>query len=64
MPLVTRTPSASLFWMVAGGLAYTLGIYFLIFDHRRKFNHAMWHVMVISGSACHFIAIYYLGYVT
>jgi hemolysin III len=62
IPLVAGTPLESLVWMVAGGLAYTVGILFLIHDSRHTYYHAAWHLMVIAGSACHFIAIYRLLY--
>ena len=43
-------------WLVAGGLTYTLGIAFYLW-HRLPFNEAVWHVFVIAGSACFFVAI-------
>ncbi|WP_164101327.1 PAQR family membrane homeostasis protein TrhA [Candidatus Laterigemmans baculatus] len=60
IPLVPRTPTICLLWMLAGGVAYTAGILFLRLDGRYRYFHAMWHLMVIAGSACHFIAIQYL----
>lgn len=60
IPLVPRTPTICLLWMVAGGVAYTAGILFLHLDTRYRYFHAMWHLMVIAGSACHFVAIDYL----
>lgn len=60
IPLFAGTPLISLYWMVAGGLAYTIGVLFLVSDHRAQFLHAVWHLAVIAGSACHFIAIYKL----
>lgn len=60
LPLVPRTPTICLLWMVAGGVAYTAGIFFLHFDSRYRYFHAMWHLMVIAGSACHFVAIQHL----
>jgi len=46
----------SLGWLFAGGLAYTLGT---VFYHRRSpaYSHAIWHLFVILGGACHFIAV-------
>lgn len=43
-------------WLLAGGIAYTLGT---IFYQRRslRYAHAVWHVFVIAGGICHFIAI-------
>jgi hemolysin III len=57
MILVWTVPFECAIGMVAGGLAYTLGIVFLINDHRQWYFHALWHVAVIAGSACHFYAI-------
>jgi hemolysin III len=44
-------------WMVIGGVCYTLGTLFLIYDQRIRHFHAIWHVCVIAGSACHFYGI-------
>lgn len=60
IPLFQRTPNECLLWMLAGGIAYTAGIGFLHRDARYKYFHALWHVMVIIGSGCHFVAIYRL----
>jgi hemolysin III len=55
--IVPKVPVAALAWMVAGGLCYTSGTYFLLRDERRPYFHAIWHLLVIAGSACHFLAI-------
>ncbi|HEX4142599.1 MAG TPA: hemolysin III family protein [Pirellulales bacterium] len=55
--IATRVPAAALGWLVAGGLCYTLGTFFLSRDDRRSYFHAIWHLMVIAGSACHFYGI-------
>ncbi|MGO4552500.1 hemolysin III family protein [Lysobacter sp. 2RAF19] len=43
-------------WLLAGGVAYTLGT---VFYHRpsMRYSHAVWHLFVIAGSACHYIAV-------
>ena len=43
-------------WLFAGGLAYTLGTYFY---HREsvRYSHAIWHLFVLAGSVCHYIAV-------
>lgn len=46
-----------LWWMLGGGLLYSLGTLFLIHDNRIRHFHAIWHLFVIGGSACHFVAI-------
>ena len=43
---------------VAGGIVYTTGVAFYLAD-RIPYMHAIWHLFVIGGSACHFCAIYY-----
>ncbi|MCO6457081.1 MAG: hemolysin III family protein [Pirellulaceae bacterium] len=57
-PMVELMPVEGLYWVVAGGLCYTLGTVFLVWDIRRYHFHAIWHLLVIAGSACHFVAIY------
>ncbi len=43
-------------WMVAGGLCYTGGVPFYLWK-RQAFAHVVWHLFVLGGVACHFIAI-------
>ena len=57
-PLVDNLSSEGLFWLVAGGLAYTIGA-ILYGINAVKYNHAIFHVFVLIGSACHFISIYF-----
>ena len=47
------------FWLYAGGIAYTGGVFFYVLDKMKKLNHAhgIWHVFVLAGSMCHFISI-------
>jgi hemolysin III len=54
---------AGLFWLTAGGVAYTLGITFYALDGSGRLRHAhgIWHLFVLLGSLCHFISI--IGYV-
>lgn len=55
-PMVQRLPAATLGWLLAGGITYTVGT---IFYHNRRipYAHAIWHLFVIGGSACHFAAV-------
>ncbi len=55
-PLLRALGWHGLAWLVAGGLAYTLGIVFFAFDRFRYF-HAVWHVFVLAGSMAHFFAV-------
>jgi len=55
-PLWLRMPSGGLFWLAAGGIAYTVGVVFYA-AKRVRYCHFVWHLFVIAGTACHFIAI-------
>ncbi|MEQ9410605.1 MAG: hemolysin III family protein [Fuerstiella sp.] len=46
-----------MFWVVAGGLCYVVGVLFLTNDHRSRFFHPIWHILVMLGSTCHYIVI-------
>ncbi|MCE9525810.1 MAG: hemolysin III family protein [Planctomycetales bacterium] len=52
----TLVPTWGLFWLVAGGVAYTAGAVFFMADRIRYF-HFVWHLFVVAGTACHFIAV-------
>ncbi len=58
IPLLNLVPPFTLGWMLVGGICYTFGTVFLINDHRISHFHAVWHLLVIAGSAFHFLAIY------
>ncbi len=55
--LVENIPPSGLLWLLAGGIAYTLGVVFFALDERVRFAHFVWHLFVIAGTACHFIAV-------
>jgi hemolysin III len=55
-PLIDAIPPGGLIWLVAGGLFYTLGVLFYVWK-KLPFNHAIWHLFVLAGSVCHFLAI-------
>ena len=54
-PLLHALPSGAMAWIVAGGLAYTIGVAF--FSMKWAYAHTIWHLFVLAGSVCHFIAI-------
>lgn len=58
-PMMAALPSSGLLWLLAGGLAYTFGILFFVFDSRWKFAHFIWHFFVVLGSICHFVAVFW-----
>jgi len=55
-PLWLRMPSEGLFWLLAGGIAYTVGVVFYA-AKRVRYCPFVWHVFVMAGTACHFIAV-------
>ncbi len=55
-PLWLNMPAWGLFWLVAGGVAYTAGVGFYA-AKRLRYAHFVWHLFVIAGTACHFIAV-------
>lgn len=55
-PLMQALDTWTLAWIVAGGLVYTLGVPFYLWKSRPH-THAVWHVFVLGGAACHFIAV-------
>lgn len=48
-----------LYWLIGGGMSYTAGTVFFYLD-RYDYMHPIWHLFVLGGSVCHFLAIYYL----
>jgi hemolysin III len=55
-------PPQGFLWVVAGGIAYTTGIVFYLLDKANWLDHAhgIWHLFVLVGSVCHFVAV--IGY--
>ena len=56
-PMWQLVPGWGLFWLLAGGLAYTLGVAFFATDGRVRYGHFVWHLFVAAGTACHFVAV-------
>ena len=57
MILTPFVPLACLAWMALGGVLYTVGVIFLVLDHRVRYFHAAWHLFVLGGSTCHYFAV-------
>src|SRR6266699_3714431 len=55
-PLALAIPSSALLWLVAGGIAYTTGTLFFV-NRRLRYSHFIWHLFVLAGTSCHFIAV-------
>lgn len=56
-PLWDSLPAAGLGWLLGGGVAYTAGVYFYVREGLR-FGHLVWHMFVVAGTTCHFIAVW------
>ncbi len=56
-PLTDKLPHAGMVWLVSGGLSYTNGAALYTIG-RIRLNHALFHVFVVIGSACHFVTVY------
>jgi len=57
VPLLRVLGSGGFAWLAAGGLFYTVGIVFYALDARLTHAHGIWHLFVLAGSACHYVAI-------
>jgi hemolysin III len=55
-PLFTNVPAWGLFWLTVGGVAYTAGVAFYA-ARRMRYAHFVWHLFVLAGTACHFVAV-------
>lgn len=63
--LLTKIPAIAIWWMIGGGLSYTVGT--VVYASKRpklwpgKFSsHELWHLFVVAGAACHFAVMLYL----
>src|SRR5210317_343104 len=57
-PLINNLPLEGLLWLFAGGISYTIGA-ILYSIGRIKFNHAIFHILVLIGSFCHFVSVFF-----
>ena len=56
-PIIAALPPAGFWWLVAGGLFYTVGVIFYALDDRWPWCHGIWHLFVLAGSVSHYFAI-------
>jgi len=59
-PFWLSLPIWGIFWVIAGGLAYSFGIMYYRVSHL-NFRHFIWHIFVVAGTTCHLIAVYYFA---
>lgn len=55
-PMWQLMPAWGLFWLLAGGIAYTAGVAFFAAE-RLRYSHFIWHLFVMAGTVCHYIAV-------
>jgi len=55
-PLAAALPGSAIGLLAAGGLLYTAGVVFYVWD-RPRYSHMVWHLFVLGGSTCHFLAV-------
>ena len=56
-PMLAHVPAGGMWWLLTGGLAYSFGTVFYM-RGSLKYHHAIWHLFVLAGTACHFVAVY------
>ncbi len=57
-PLIQSVPLGGLLWLLAGGLAYSMGVIFYL-KKQNRFNHVIWHFFVLAGAISHFFSIFF-----
>lgn len=57
-PLIENVAAGALYFLLGGGLCYTIGIYFFA-KEKIPYNHTIWHLFVLGGSALHFFGIFF-----
>ena len=49
--------AAGLLWLLAGSGCYTAGVAFFALDSRLRYGHLIWHLFVMAGTVCHYLAV-------
>lgn len=60
-PILTLVPLPGVLLILAGGIAYSGGLAFFA-AHRLRYNHFIWHLFVIAGTVCHYLAVLWYGH--
>lgn len=55
-PMLHTLATGGLWWLLAGGLCYSVGVIFYAWE-KLRYHHAIWHLFVLAGSTCHFFAV-------
>ena len=57
VPMLERIATGGIVLLLAGGVAYTVGAVFFLLDNRVRYAHFVWHLFVLAGTGCHFVAV-------
>ena len=57
-PLLAGLGSAGFAWLASGGVMYTVGIVFYVYDERFRHWHGIWHLFVMAGSFLQYVAVW------
>jgi hemolysin III len=60
-PILTLVPMPGILLILAGGVAYSGGLAFFA-AHRLRYNHFIWHLFVMAGTVCHYLAVLWYGH--
>ena len=58
-PLIQALGLAGFSWLLLGGMFYTFGVIFYIYDERVKHFHGIWHICVLAGSTIQYFTVFY-----
>lgn len=56
-PLWHHMAPGGLAWLLAGGIAYTVGVVFYLLHEKLRYSHFAWHLFVLAGTGCHFFTV-------
>lgn len=57
-PLLASLAPMGVIWLASGGVLYTVGVIFFVFDEKVRHFHGIWHLFVLAGSICQFLCLF------
>jgi len=58
-PLIQTLGMAGFSWLLLGGIFYTIGVIFYVYDEQFKYFHGIWHICVLAGSTLQYFTVFY-----
>ena len=58
--LLNNVPAISALFLLAGGIVYTMGVFWYRRGHRRL-SHVIWHIHVVAGAVCHWLSLWFMS---